>query len=82
MYVLVAQSCPALCDPMNCSPTGSIVHEFSRKEYWSEEPFTSPEDLLDTRIEPGTPTLQADSLLSESPGEPIYIWAVYLALYI
>ena len=23
---LVAQSCPALCDPMNCSPPGSSVH--------------------------------------------------------
>ena len=25
--VLVAQSCPTLCDPMNCSPPGSSVHE-------------------------------------------------------
>ena len=25
--VLVAQSCPALCDPMDCSPPGSSVHE-------------------------------------------------------
>ena len=24
--VLVAQSCPTLCDPMNCSPPGSSVH--------------------------------------------------------
>ena len=24
--VLVAQSCPTLCDPMNCSPLGSSVH--------------------------------------------------------
>ena len=23
---LVAQSCPTLCDPMNCSPPGSSVH--------------------------------------------------------
>ena len=23
---LVAQSCPALCDPMDCSPPGSTVH--------------------------------------------------------
>ena len=23
---LVAQSCPTLCDPMNCSPSGSSVH--------------------------------------------------------
>ena len=24
--VLLAQSCPTLCDPMNCSPPGSSVH--------------------------------------------------------
>ena len=24
--MLVTQSCPALCDPMNCSPPGSSVH--------------------------------------------------------
>ena len=26
MAVLVAQSCPTLCDPMDCSPPGSSVH--------------------------------------------------------
>ena len=26
MYVLVAQSCPTLCNPMYCSPLGSSVH--------------------------------------------------------
>ena len=26
---LVAQSCPTLCDPMNCSPPGSCVHGIS-----------------------------------------------------
>ena len=26
MYVLVAQSCPTLCNPMYCSPPGSSVH--------------------------------------------------------
>ena len=25
--VLVTQSCPTLCDPMDCSPPGSSVHE-------------------------------------------------------
>ena len=37
--------------------------EFSRQEYWSGLPFPSPEDLRDTGIEPGSPALQADSLL-------------------
>ena len=34
---------------------------FSRQEYWSELPFPSPEDLPNPGIEPGSPTLQADS---------------------
>ena len=30
------QSCPTLCDPMDCSPPGSAVHwGFSRQEHWS-----------------------------------------------
>ena len=42
---------------------------FSRQEYWSGLPFPSPGDLPDAGIEPGSPTLQADSLLSELPGK-------------
>ena len=38
---------------------------FSRQEYWSGLPFPSPRDLSDPGIEPGSPTLQADSLPSE-----------------
>ena len=38
---------------------------FSRQEYWSELPFPSPGDLPDPGIEPGSPALQADSLLTE-----------------
>ena len=43
--------------------------EFSKQEYWSGLPFPSPEDLLDPGIEPRSPTLQADVLLSEPPGK-------------
>ena len=43
---------------------------FSRQEYWSGLPFPSPGDLLNPGIEPRSPTLQADSLLSEPPGKP------------
>ena len=43
--VLVTQSCPTLCNPMNCSLPGSSVMEFFRQEYWSGLPFPSPGDL-------------------------------------
>ena len=37
VVVLVAQSCPAPCSPMDCSPPGfRLSMEFSRQEYWSE----------------------------------------------
>ena len=41
---------------------------FSKQEYWSGLPFPSPRDRPDPGIEPGSPALQADCLLSEPPG--------------
>ena len=40
---------------------------FSRKEYWSGLPFPSPGNLPDPGVEPGSLTLQADSLPTEIP---------------
>ena len=34
------------------------------------QPFPSPGNLPNPGIEPGSPSLQADSLLSEPPGKP------------
>ena len=68
--VLTAQSCPTLCDPVDCSLAGPFVHEFSRQEYWSGLPFPFPGDLPDPGIEPGSPALQAESLPLELPGKP------------
>ena len=44
---------------------------FSRQECWSGLPFPSPRDLPHLGFEPGSPTLQADTLPSEPPGKPI-----------
>ena len=44
---------------------------FSRHEYWGGLPCPSPGDLSNPGIEPGSPALQVDSLLSEPPGIPI-----------
>ena len=43
---------------------------FSRQEYWSGLPFPSPGDLPGPGIEPGSPALWADALLSDPPGNP------------
>ena len=45
--VKVTQSCPTLCDPMDCM-------EFSRPEYWSGIP-PSPGDLPNPGIKPRSP---------------------------
>ena len=47
---------------------------FSRQEYWRRLPFPSPGDLPDPGIQPGPPTLQADSSLYEPPGKPVGVW--------
>ena len=43
----------------------------SRQDYWSGLPFRSPGDLPDPVIEPGSPTLQADTLPSEPLVKPM-----------
>ena len=54
---------------MDCSLPGSLPWKFSRQEYWSGLPFPPPGDLPDPGIEPGSPVLQADSLLTELLGK-------------
>ena len=62
---------------------------FPRQEYWSGLLFPSPGDLPDRGIEPKSPTLQADSLLSEPLGKCIQhaqqiiliaVWCLFLPL--
>ena len=43
------------------------------QEYWIGLPFPSPGDLPNLGIEPRSPTLQADALPSEPPGEHKHI---------
>ena len=58
--VSVAQSCPTLCDPMDCSPPGSSVHRIlqARILEWVAKSFSR-----------GSSTWQADSLPFEPPGK-------------
>ena len=42
--------------------------EFSRQEHWNALSFPPPENFPDPGIEPKSPALQADSLLSEPQG--------------
>ena len=68
----VAQSCPAVCDPMDCIPCGAPPSMgFSRQEYWIGLPFPSPGNLPNSGIKPRSPALQAETLPSELPRKPI-----------
>ena len=62
--MLVAQLCLTVT-PWTVARLDPLSMGFSRQEYWSGLPFPSPEDLSDPGIEPGSLSLQADSLLSE-----------------
>ena len=53
---------------------------FSRQKCWSGLPFPSLGDLRDPGIESGSPALQADSLLTELLGNPIYKIEEYQAI--
>ena len=56
-----------VCNPL--WPLWTVAHQaplsmgYSRQEYWSGLPCPTPGDLPDLGIKPGSPVLQADSLL-------------------
>ena len=66
----VAQLCPTLCDPVDCSPPGSSLHGILQARILGRLPFPSPGDLPNPGIEPRSPTLQVDSLPAEPQGKP------------
>ena len=69
--VFVSQSCLTLCDPMDCSCSGSSLWNSADKIYWSGLPIPSP-DLPERGIKPGFSILLEDSLPSEPLRKPYY----------
>ena len=72
--VKVTQSCPTLCDSIDCSLPDSSVHGILQVRILEWVVISSLGDLPDPGIEPWSPALQANSLLSEPPGKPIYVY--------
>ena len=73
--MLPAQLFPTPCDPMDCSLPSlqartSLSTEFSKQEYRGGLPFPSSGNLPNPGIEPGSPSMQADSSTTEPPGKP------------
>jgi len=65
----VIQSCPTLCNPMDCSLQSSSVHGIFQARILEWLPFPSPGDLSNPGIEPRSPTLSADTSSSEPTGK-------------
>ena len=59
--------------PWSVAYKAPLSMEFPRQEYWSGLPLPSPGHLPHPGIEPRSPALQADYLLSEPPGKPRYM---------
>ena len=63
----IAQSCLALCDPIDYT-----AHGIFQVRILELVPFPSPGDLPNPEIEPKSPTLQANSLPADLPGKPFF----------
>ena len=75
--VLVTQSSLTLCDPIDCSPSGSSVHGI----LWSGLPCPPPGDLPNPGIKSWSSPLQADSLPFEPSGKPILLTGRYVCIF-
>ena len=70
----VAQSCPTLNDPMDCSPPGSSILGFSRQEYWSGVPLPSPMTNLDSILKSRDITLSTKVHLVKAMIFPVVMY--------
>ena len=66
----VAHSCPTLCYPMDYTVDGIL-------QVRAMGPFPSPADLPNPGMEPRSPAMRADSLLSEPPGDALVDKIIY-----
>ena len=72
VLVFVAQSCSTLFDPSTVDHQAPLSMEFMQ-QHWSGLPFPSLGDLPDPGIEPRSPALQTDSLLTVLQGKSVIL---------
>ena len=68
----VAQLCPTICDPVDCSRRAPLSMRFPRQEHWSGLPFPPPGDLPNPGIKPmspASPALSGGFFTTEPPGQ-------------
>ena len=66
----VAQSCPTLCNPMDCSLSGSSVHGIFQARVLEWIAISFSRGSSQPRNRTWVSALQADALPSEPPGKP------------
>ena len=59
-----------LCDPWTVASQASLSMRFPIQEYQGRLSFSSPGDLSNPEVEPGTPALAGGFFTTESPGNP------------
>ena len=74
VQVLAAQSCPTLCNPVDCSPPGSSVHGILQAKIMVRVAISFPRDLPHPGVEPTYPALQVDSLPLSHQGSRVFIF--------
>ena len=82
--VFVAQLCLTLCNPRDCSLPGSSA-QGTLQARMLERVAVPPPGISRPGIEPGCPSLQADSLPSEPPGtflSRLYTYLVHCVYYV
>ena len=63
--------------PWTVAHQAALSMGFSRQEYWSGLPFSSPGNLPDPGREPTPPVLAGGFFTSEPPGKPINVAKKY-----
>ena len=69
---LVTQSCLIHWDPKDCRQQAPLSMGFSRQEYWSGLPFSSPGDLPNPGIEPKSRALAGGFFTTEPHWKPTF----------
>ena len=65
------QSCPTLCEPMDCNLPGTSVHRIFQARILEWVAISSSGNLPNTGIEPMSPALAGRFFTTEPPGKPL-----------
>ena len=65
------QSCPTLCDPIDCSPPGSPVPGILKARTWSGLPLPSPVHESESEVAQSFPT-PSDPMDRSLPGSSVH----------